>query len=122
MKNGYYRIKTWKEMEDEFGLDKEEGFIKCENEFVGTMEEELPEDRIIEIKQGRWKVWSMSLDMTAEYLGIKYPKNKITKFPKIDKTTWFYINCKRNRRVNAQICQCCPFRKGIEEQEIRNLK
>lgn len=39
-------------------------------------------------------------------------------FPKIDKTTWFYKNCKRQRAAGAKICQCCPFRAGIEEQEF----
>ncbi len=38
-------------------------------------------------------------------------------FPKIDKTTWFYKNCKKQRRNEALICQVCPFRAGIEQQE-----
>jgi len=38
-------------------------------------------------------------------------------FPEIDKTTWFYKNCKRQRRLSAKICQICPFRAGIEKQE-----
>lgn len=37
--------------------------------------------------------------------------------PKIDFNSWFYKNCKRQRKNNAKICQCCPFKKGIEEQE-----
>jgi hypothetical protein len=40
-----------------------------------------------------------------------------TKVPIIDKSTWFYENCKRQRKNNAKICQECPFRKSIEEQE-----
>jgi len=39
-------------------------------------------------------------------------------FPVLDKTSWFYENCQRNRKNNAKICQCCPFREGIEKQEI----
>jgi hypothetical protein len=39
------------------------------------------------------------------------------KFPIVDKESWFYKNCKRQRKNKAKICQCCPFRKGIEEQE-----
>jgi hypothetical protein len=35
----------------------------------------------------------------------------------IDTASWFYKNCKRQRRRNAKICQECPFREGIEEQE-----
>lgn len=38
-------------------------------------------------------------------------------FPIIDKSSWFYKNCKRQRKSEAKICQCCPFRSGIEEQE-----
>lgn len=38
-------------------------------------------------------------------------------FPLIDKRSWFYKNCKRQRKNNAKICQVCPFRNGIEEQE-----
>lgn len=43
-------------------------------------------------------------------------------FPIIDKTTWFYKNCVRQRKANAKICQCCPFRQGIELQEIKPKK
>jgi hypothetical protein len=38
-------------------------------------------------------------------------------FPMIDKESRFYKNCKRQRKAEAKICQDCPFRKGIEEQE-----
>jgi predicted NUDIX family NTP pyrophosphohydrolase len=43
--------------------------------------------------------------------------NSVREFPQIDKTSWFYKNCKRQRKRNAKICQACPFREGIEEQE-----
>lgn len=36
---------------------------------------------------------------------------------RIDFSGWFYKNCKRQRKVGAKICQECPFRKHIEEQE-----
>jgi len=42
---------------------------------------------------------------------------QIVEFPAVDKSAWFYKNCKRQRKNNAKICQCCPFRKGIEKQE-----
>lgn len=38
-------------------------------------------------------------------------------FPKVDTTSRFYRNCKRQRKRKAKICQACPFRKGIEAQE-----
>lgn len=40
------------------------------------------------------------------------------KFPAVDMNSWFYKNCRRQRRVGAKSCQCCPFREGIEEQEL----
>ena len=42
---------------------------------------------------------------------------KVDKFPKVDKSSWFYKNCKRQRKNSAKICQVCPFRGGIETQE-----
>lgn len=38
-------------------------------------------------------------------------------FPIIDKKSRFYKNCKQQRKKGAKICQDCPFRQGIEEQE-----
>ena len=41
-----------------------------------------------------------------------------TKFPNdLDKSSWFYKNCKKQRKNNAKICQVCPFRKWIESKE-----
>jgi 3'-phosphoadenosine 5'-phosphosulfate sulfotransferase (PAPS reductase)/FAD synthetase len=37
--------------------------------------------------------------------------------PKIDKSSWFYENCRAQRKKNAKVCQTCPFRGIIEEQE-----
>ena len=39
---------------------------------------------------------------------------------KIDFKSWFYKNCKRQRKVEAKICQVCLFRSYIEEQEKKN--
>lgn len=36
---------------------------------------------------------------------------------KLDKDSRFYKNCKTQRKKEAKICQVCPFRKWIEEQE-----
>jgi len=36
---------------------------------------------------------------------------------KLDTESAFYKNCKRQRKVEAKICQDCPFREWIEEQE-----
>lgn len=35
----------------------------------------------------------------------------------VDKTTWFYKNCKIQRRKGAKICSECPFRSFIEAGE-----
>ena len=36
---------------------------------------------------------------------------------KIDHSTWFYKNCKTQRRRGAKICNSCPFRVLIEATE-----
>lgn len=41
-------------------------------------------------------------------------------FPKIDRTSWFYKNCKKQRKNNAKICKVCPFKVEIERQEKEN--
>ncbi len=38
---------------------------------------------------------------------------------RIDRSSWFYKNCKRQRKAQAKICQVCPFRNFIEEREER---
>jgi len=38
--------------------------------------------------------------------------------PGVDKTSWWYKNCKAQRRKGAKICNSCPFRQQIESQEI----
>jgi len=43
------KIKTWRALEKEFGLD-ENGDIDCKFAFVPEMEEKMPKDRIIEVK------------------------------------------------------------------------
>jgi hypothetical protein len=35
----------------------------------------------------------------------------------IDPKSWFYRNCKRQRRNQAKICNSCPFRGYIERKE-----
>ena len=35
----------------------------------------------------------------------------------VDKTSWFYKNCKTQRRKGAKICGECPFRSFIESGE-----
>ena len=37
--------------------------------------------------------------------------------PKVDMGSWFYKNCKSQRKRGAKICQCCPFREIVEAQE-----
>jgi len=65
MKNGFYRIKTWEEMEEEFGLDRN-GSIKTERLFLRIMENEMPADRIIFVRNGEWSRWDITPDMNAE--------------------------------------------------------
>lgn len=35
----------------------------------------------------------------------------------LDKNSWFYKNCKKNRKNKSKICNECPFRNWIKEQE-----
>ena len=35
----------------------------------------------------------------------------------IDRKSWWYKNCKRQRKVGAKICQECPFRGYIDNEE-----
>ena len=62
-------------------------------------------------------------DVTAidSFLATKWAKDQ---FPVLvlnphnpNQTSWFYKNCVRQRKRGAKICQCCPFRKQIEENE-----
>ena len=70
------KIKSWKAMEEEFGLDDDEQ-IRCTFSFVTKMEEIMPEDRIIEVyksdKSNSWYIWKesdfwISEDMIEAYL------------------------------------------------------
>lgn len=66
MKKQKVKIKTWQEMEEEFGLDELED-INCEECFTQLMEELLPKDRIIEIDLGnKWNFFNISEDMIKE--------------------------------------------------------
>jgi hypothetical protein len=55
-------------------------------------------------------------DSNAEWL-MKAIRALIENRPKVNMDSWFYRNCKTQRRKGAKICQECPFRKGIEQQE-----
>ena len=56
-------IKTWKEMEEEFGLNKYGLSIACYNTYIREMEDEMPEDRIIEVEpQDTYYSW-VDLDL-----------------------------------------------------------
>lgn len=35
-------------------------------------------------------------------------------FNNLDRTTWFWKNCRAQRKRGAKICQVCPFRPFIE--------
>ena len=71
MKDGYYTIRTWEDMKEEFGLDHR-GSITVPRTFTKEMEEDLPEDRSIYIKDDEWNGWSFSNEM------IECPKDKST--------------------------------------------
>ena len=76
MKTIKIRIKTWEEMEQEFGL-KYNGEIDVEFTFTKLMEKELPSNRIIEVTPGEvpgeyWWIqggfyYHISKDMVKEH-------------------------------------------------------
>ena len=62
------KIKTWEQMKEEFGVD-EDGFINCHSGFTPRMEKSMPEDRIVELVDGReYYVWVISEDMIEEVI------------------------------------------------------
>lgn len=70
------RIKTWAELEKEFGVDNK-NYIKCDGYFTPDMECNMPESRVIEVWEKpsgyfTWDLgydyWSISEDMIAEYI------------------------------------------------------
>jgi len=40
----------------------------------------------------------------------------------LDFSSWFYRNCKVQRRRRSKCCDSCPFRTGIEAAEIDYLE
>jgi hypothetical protein len=79
----HVKIRTWKDMEDEYGLDKN-GCIKIAEGFTDLMEECLPDNReieITEIEDSDLYVWrldfytfTISMDMIENNNYIKYLK------------------------------------------------
>ena len=80
------KIRTWDDMEKEYGLDyKEVIFIKEDEQyFVYEMEKDLPKNRIIKtkvrVKDSRFiwdngnNVWTISPEMIEEKSKMKYPE------------------------------------------------
>ena len=62
------KIKTWKQMEEEFGTDLL-GDIKTEFFFTKGMEEDMPKNRIIKVYENdNWNGWHIDNDMIEETL------------------------------------------------------
>ena len=66
------KIKTWEQMEREYGLTSLGDISTPGANFVDTMEEIMPQDRIIEVeKYGdryKWKGWVITNDMIEEFV------------------------------------------------------
>ena len=84
---GTFKIKTWKKMEREFGLD-ENGDINTDNfAFLSEMEEQIPNDRIIKIEDSKWKdsygTWNITPDIIeTEVFDVR--KMSVEKFLEMD--------------------------------------
>ena len=62
------KIKTWKRLKEEFGLDAE-GDIDCKDSFLPEMEEMMPDDRIICLDDERyWHDYRIYQDMIEEII------------------------------------------------------
>ena len=62
------KIKTWKEMEKEFGLNQND-VIATVYPFTRSMEFDMPRDRVINITDdNRWSWYRVSNDMIEEVL------------------------------------------------------
>jgi hypothetical protein len=77
----YVQIKTWDEMEEEFGISDnlDMGSIACKYAFNKQMEKQMPANRVIEITpyddmidEYNWEEWSISNDMIKEVLSEDY--------------------------------------------------
>jgi hypothetical protein len=75
MKDGFYKIKTWEQMEKEFTLDSDGDidFSPSTGFFTADMEKEMSYDRIIEIRGGMWKKFYAYREMIKCYLGNPRP-------------------------------------------------
>ena len=60
LKDGWYHIRTWEDMAEEFGLSPCKRYINgTKYAFVDTMEDILPPTRCINIENGNWCGWTI---------------------------------------------------------------
>ena len=87
MKDGYYRIKTWEEMEEEFGLDSD-GDIKTERLFLKIIEDSISKNRIIKVVDNNWRIgddlWTITKDMIKERIIMK-KKDLLNRIEELEK-------------------------------------
>lgn len=79
MIDGKYKIRTWDDMEEEYGSSCRS--INIPAGFPYVMNEEMPIDRIVYVKNNAWKGWEISDDM-IEYK-VDFPCIKIHRYPNI---------------------------------------
>lgn len=83
IKDGFYCIRTWEDMEGEFGCKKDgnEEYIDVDKRFYLKMENQLPQSRLVYIKNSRWTTkdrdWLISKHMIASP---RYEVNKKYEF------------------------------------------
>lgn len=64
MQDGWYYIKTWGQMKEEFGIGSTCA-IACAACFTQAMEKSLPPHRCIEVRHSCWKNYAITDDMIA---------------------------------------------------------
>jgi hypothetical protein len=113
------RIKTWVEMEKEFGLDEDGNIPLTSLLFVQRMELQMPEDRIIRVYKDKhfekmWNSWAISDEMIAEIIeDDESPKNKlITSNDDLKVGTWYC--CRSKIFGTIQFLQCESSVQGLK--------
>lgn len=81
--NGIFKIKEWDALEKEFGLCENDAIHLGDLHFPKLMEDDLPDDRIIEIKNFYWKGWKFSSNI-LERMIIPATGGYVKSFPWLD--------------------------------------
>jgi len=122
------RIKTWAEMEEEFGLNVV-GSVKVEYSFTPEMERRMPEDRVVTVDNrvitvaGRCgtamlegRLWNISKDMVAEWDVGGEEVHKFKAGLKVRIKTWAEVEEEFGLDGAGSIAVRCSFSRDMERR------